>query len=56
MTDGILLRELENDPLLWDYSVIIIDEAHDRAVNTDILLGCLSRVISIREKIVDLSK
>lgn len=51
MTDGILLRELQNDFLLRHYSVIILDEAHERSLNTDILIGMLSRVIQGRQKI-----
>ncbi|KAG1882630.1 P-loop containing nucleoside triphosphate hydrolase protein [Suillus subluteus] len=50
MTDGVLLRELATDFLLLKYSVIIIDEAHERSMNTDILIGVLSRVIKLREK------
>ncbi|KAF9534476.1 P-loop containing nucleoside triphosphate hydrolase protein [Crepidotus variabilis] len=49
MTDGVLLRELATDFLLTRYSVIIIDEAHERNINTDILIGVLSRVIKLRE-------
>lgn len=48
MTDGILLNEMMSDFLLWDYSVIIIDEAHERKLATDVLIGLLSRVIKIR--------
>lgn len=48
MTDGILLREIEADFLLSDYSVIIIDEAHERSMNTDVLLGLLSRIAPLR--------
>jgi ATP-dependent RNA helicase DHX37/DHR1 len=50
MTDGVLLRELSSDFLLNKYSVIIIDEAHERSMNTDILIGVLSRVIKLREE------
>ncbi|KAH9950532.1 P-loop containing nucleoside triphosphate hydrolase protein [Amylocystis lapponica] len=50
MTDGVLLRELATDFLLTKYSVIIVDEAHERSMNTDILIGVLSRVIKLREE------
>ncbi|KAI0031388.1 P-loop containing nucleoside triphosphate hydrolase protein [Vararia minispora EC-137] len=49
MTDGVLLRELATDFLLSKYSVVIIDEAHERSMNTDILIGVLSRVVRLRE-------
>eukprot|EP00747_Dinoflagellata_sp_TGD_P158615 gnl/TRDRNA2_/TRDRNA2_177827_c0_seq1.p1 gnl/TRDRNA2_/TRDRNA2_177827_c0~~gnl/TRDRNA2_/TRDRNA2_177827_c0_seq1.p1 ORF type:complete len:903 (+),score=-5.12 gnl/TRDRNA2_/TRDRNA2_177827_c0_seq1:634-3342(+) len=48
MTDGILLREALLDFKLSKYSVIIIDEAHERTVNTDVLLGVLKNVVKIR--------
>ncbi|KAK9243577.1 P-loop containing nucleoside triphosphate hydrolase protein [Lipomyces tetrasporus] len=48
MTDGVLLRELSSDFTLSRYSAIIIDEAHERNVNTDILIGVLSRVLKLR--------
>ncbi|PVF97189.1 P-loop containing nucleoside triphosphate hydrolase protein [Serendipita vermifera] len=50
MTDGVLLREMATDFLLSRYSVIIVDEAHERSLNTDILIGTLSRVIKLREE------
>ena len=49
MTDGVLLRELASDFLLSKYSVLIIDEAHERSMNTDILIGVVSRVVKLRE-------
>jgi ATP-dependent RNA helicase DHX37/DHR1 len=51
MTDGILLRELADDFLLRKYSTIIIDEAHERSINTDILIGVMSRVVRLRENL-----
>ena len=48
MTDGILLREASHDLLLRQYSVIIIDEAHERGVNSDVLVGLLSRALPLR--------
>lgn len=50
MTDGVLLKEIKNDFLLSKYSVIILDEAHERSVYTDILIGLLSRVVPLRAK------
>ncbi|XP_031744534.1 ATP-dependent RNA helicase DEAH13 isoform X2 [Cucumis sativus] len=49
MTDGILLREVQHDFLLKRYSVLILDEAHERSMNTDILIGMLSRVVKLRQ-------
>ncbi|KAG9404769.1 ATP-dependent RNA helicase dhx37 [Aphanomyces cochlioides] len=48
MTDGILLKEIQQDFLLKKYSIILLDEAHERNVNTDILIGLLSRVAPFR--------
>jgi ATP-dependent RNA helicase DHX37/DHR1 len=56
MTDGILLREIQSDFLLNKYSAIIIDEAHERSLNTDILLGLLSRIVPLRRKIFNENK
>ncbi|XP_046579366.1 probable ATP-dependent RNA helicase DHX37 [Haliotis rubra] len=49
-TDGVLLKEVQKDFLLSKYSVIIVDEAHERSVFTDILIGLLSRIVPLREK------
>ena len=51
MTDGVLLREIRSDFLLRKYSIIIIDEAHERGVNTDLLIGLLSRIVPLRKKL-----
>ncbi|OCL12914.1 P-loop containing nucleoside triphosphate hydrolase protein [Glonium stellatum] len=48
MTDGVLLREISQDFALTKYSAIVIDEAHERSVNTDILIGMLSRIVDLR--------
>ncbi|XP_051923141.1 probable ATP-dependent RNA helicase DHX37 [Hippocampus zosterae] len=50
MTDGVLLKEIQKDFLLQRYSAIIIDEAHERSVYTDILIGLLSRIVPLRNK------
>ena len=48
MTDGILLAELRNDPLFSRYDCIIIDEAHERSLNIDFLLGILRNIMPKR--------
>ena len=48
MTDGILLQEIQHDPYLNRYEVLIIDEAHERSLNIDFLLGYLSRLLPKR--------
>lgn len=48
MTDGILLKEIENDFLLKRYSSIIVDEAHERSLNSDILVSLLTRISHAR--------
>ncbi|MGH3769813.1 MAG: ATP-dependent RNA helicase HrpA [Pseudonocardiaceae bacterium] len=48
MTDGILLAEIQSDPLLRQYDTLIIDEAHERSLNIDFLLGYLTRLLPRR--------
>lgn len=48
MTDGILLQELKLDPWLSKYSVIMVDEAHERSLNIDFILGLLKRILQER--------
>ncbi len=48
MTDGILLAEIQGDPYLSQYDTLIIDEAHERSLNIDFLLGYLKRLLPKR--------
>jgi ATP-dependent RNA helicase DHX37/DHR1 len=50
MTDGVLLKELQADVKLSKFSVIIIDEAHERSMYSDVLIGLLSRICIQRAK------
>jgi RNA helicase HrpA len=48
MTDGILLQEMKLDPLLSKYNLIVVDEAHERSLTIDFILGLLKRVLEER--------
>jgi len=51
MTDGVLLRELERDPRLARYDTLILDEAHERNLNLDFLLGICRRLVARRPEL-----
>lgn len=51
MTDGLLLAEIQHDRLLRRYDTVIVDEAHERSLNIDFLLGCLKRILPQRPEL-----
>lgn len=51
LTDGLLLRECIQEPTLPAYSIVIVDEAHERTLDTDILFGLLKRAQRLRPEL-----
>ena len=51
MTDGILLSETQSDPFLNEYNTLIIDEAHERSLNIDFILGILKKILHKRKQL-----
>lgn len=53
VSDGMLVRELLSDPMLSRYSVIILDEAHERTLRTDFLIAALKTILAKRNEVDD---
>ena len=49
ITDGVLLQEMKSDPLLSEYSLVMIDDCHEQTMNTDMILGLLKKIRRKRE-------
>lgn len=49
-TEGLILKEIQSDFLLSRYSVVVVDEAHERSVSCDLLIGLLSRIVPLRNE------
>lgn len=47
MTEGLLIREMMSDPLLRQYTVLVLDEVHERTLNGDVLMGLLRKVLKV---------
>ena len=53
LTDGMLVREMMMDPLLSKYSVIVVDDCHERSLYTDVILGLLKKIRVKRRELKD---
>lgn len=51
MTEGILVQKIMNDPYLKDYNVVVVDEAHERSISTDVILAHLKKLVYYRNKL-----
>lgn len=47
MTEGILIREMMGDPLLKNYSAVMLDEVHERTLYTDIIMGLMKKILRV---------
>ena len=48
-----MIREMMSDPLMQDYDIIMLDEAHERNINTDLLLGMLKKIVQERSESIN---